>query len=114
MATSSKSSGPRDGVDPSTVADLRRRLPGLTLRDEHRLRRRLDAQRSKGGNGSGGYDRLRSDVERAEQRVAARRAAVPALRYPEELPVSQRREDLLEAIANHQVVVVAGETGSGK
>jgi ATP-dependent RNA helicase HrpA len=34
--------------------------------------------------------------------------------YPPELPVSARREDLLAAIGEHQVVVVAGETGSGK
>jgi ATP-dependent helicase HrpA len=36
------------------------------------------------------------------------------LAYPPELPVSARREDLLAAIRDHQVVVVAGETGSGK
>src|SRR5690348_16806278 len=46
--------------------------------------------------------------------VAELRAAVPRIRYPEVLPVSARREDLLEAIRDHQVVVVAGETGSGK
>ena len=34
--------------------------------------------------------------------------------YPEELPVSARRQEIAEAIANHQVVVVSGETGSGK
>ena len=34
--------------------------------------------------------------------------------YPSELPVTQRREDIAEAIRDHQVVVVAGETGSGK
>ena len=34
--------------------------------------------------------------------------------YPPELPVSARRDDLLAAIAAHQVVIVAGETGSGK
>ncbi len=34
--------------------------------------------------------------------------------YPPELPVSQRREDIAAAIRDHQVVVVAGETGSGK
>src|SRR3954453_10438708 len=44
----------------------------------------------------------------------SRKAAPPAITYPPELPVSQRREDLLEAIREHQVVVVAGETGSGK
>ena len=34
--------------------------------------------------------------------------------YPPELPVSQRRDDIAAAIRDHQVVVVAGETGSGK
>jgi ATP-dependent helicase HrpA len=34
--------------------------------------------------------------------------------YPPELPVSQRRDDIAEAIRDHQVVIVAGETGSGK
>ena len=46
--------------------------------------------------------------------MAKRRAAVPAVSYPPELPVSGRREDLLAAIRDNQVVVVAGETGSGK
>lgn len=36
------------------------------------------------------------------------------IRYPADLPVSQRREDILAALRAHQVVVVAGETGSGK
>jgi ATP-dependent helicase HrpA len=38
----------------------------------------------------------------------------PRITYPAELPVTQRRDDLLEAIRDHQVVIVAGETGSGK
>jgi ATP-dependent helicase HrpA len=46
--------------------------------------------------------------------VERRRALVPAVRYPEDLPVVGRRDDLLAAIRQHQVVIVAGETGSGK
>ncbi len=46
--------------------------------------------------------------------LARRQALVPGIVYPEELPVSQRRADLAEAIRSHQVVIVAGETGSGK
>lgn len=46
--------------------------------------------------------------------VERRRALVPELRYPEELPVSARRDDIAAALREHQVVVVAGETGSGK
>src|SRR5690606_14605696 len=40
--------------------------------------------------------------------------SIPEITYPENLPVSQRREELLEAIRDNQVVIVAGETGSGK
>jgi ATP-dependent helicase HrpA len=45
---------------------------------------------------------------------AARRAAMPPISYPPELPVSQRKDDILRAIRDHQVVIIAGETGSGK
>jgi ATP-dependent helicase HrpA len=53
---------------------------------------------------------------RAKQRAASRESALAgiAIRYPEELPVSQRRGDIAAAIRDHQVVIVAGETGSGK
>jgi ATP-dependent helicase HrpA len=49
----------------------------------------------------------------AEQR-AARRAALPPITYPAELPVSQLKDDIAAAIRDHQVVIIAGETGSGK
>ena len=42
------------------------------------------------------------------------RAPLPAIAFPEELPVSARREDIARAIQAHQVVIVSGETGSGK
>jgi len=54
---------------------------------------------------------------RAAARVAARaarRAAMPPVSYPAELPVSQRKDEIAQVIRDHQVVVIAGETGSGK
>jgi len=39
---------------------------------------------------------------------------IPAVTYPEDLPVSARRQEIARAIAGHQVVIVTGETGSGK
>ncbi len=50
------------------------------------------------------------------RRVASRQAAVAAtaISFPPELPVSQRKDDIAAAIRDHQVVIVAGETGSGK
>src|SRR5215218_1085769 len=41
-------------------------------------------------------------------------SAMPVIQFPEDLPISARREDILEALRAHQVLVVAGETGSGK
>src|SRR5690606_29791349 len=40
--------------------------------------------------------------------------ALPPVVYPEQLPVSARRAEIAEALRDHQVIVVAGETGSGK
>ena len=48
------------------------------------------------------------------QQQAARRARLPAITYPEELPVAGKRDDIARAIRDHQVVIVCGETGSGK
>ncbi|WP_082093505.1 ATP-dependent RNA helicase HrpA [Demequina sediminicola] len=50
-----------------------------------------------------------------EAAASARRAVtVPAITYPPQLPVSASRDDIASAIRDHQVVIVAGETGSGK
>jgi ATP-dependent helicase HrpA len=46
--------------------------------------------------------------------IEARRAARPAISYDESLPVNARRAEITAAIQKHQVVVICGETGSGK
>jgi ATP-dependent helicase HrpA len=86
-------------------------LRELTLRDEQRLRRQ--AHRLRRGNDEG-RARFEQQLAQARARVQRRRASVPTVSYPPQLPVSTRRDDLLAAINDHQVVVVAGETGSGK
>jgi len=103
--------------EATTTPDLRERLRALTLRDEHRLARRVDRLRHQRDDAVRERElaTLLAEIERGEQRIAARRAAIPErIDYPQELPVSARREDLLAALRDHQVVVVAGETGSGK
>ena len=58
---------------------------------------------------------IAADLDAAHDRVAARRSGVPAeIAYPEDLPITAWREELVDAIREHQVVIVAGETGSGK
>src|SRR4051812_28991778 len=63
-----------------------------------------------------GADRHASHRRRrlAPEEVARRTALVPRVNYPDELPVSARRDDIAAAIRDHQVVIVAGGTGSGK
>ncbi|GAB2697289.1 ATP-dependent RNA helicase HrpA [Thalassiella azotivora] len=105
----------RGGQDPD-LEDLRRALTTVGVADGRRLLRDLDRLRGTRDPKQRGrrLERLRQDLDAARERLAARAAAVPAITYPEELPVSARRQDILEAIRDHQVVVVAGETGSGK
>ncbi|QXV63106.1 ATP-dependent RNA helicase HrpA [Amycolatopsis sp. TNS106] len=98
---------------PSPLGALRARLPELMSRDEHRLRRRLDGAR-KARNAESIAAQIEADIEAAELRVTRRRDAVPKISFPEELPVSRRKDEIADAIRDHQVVIVAGETGSGK
>ena len=91
-------------------AELRRRLDGLTIRDAARLGRQLKNLR---GAKPEKLHQLADQIAAAETRVATRQAAVPTITYPA-LPVSERRQEIAEAVRAHQVVVVAGETGSGK
>src|SRR5689334_11317157 len=86
------------------------------LRDQRRLGRRA-------GQAAGLHDRaardralgqLGADLAAAAARAQARRDSVPAVSYPPELPVSQVRHEIAAAIRDNQVVIVAGETGSGK
>ncbi|MEV4498477.1 ATP-dependent RNA helicase HrpA, partial [Micromonospora arborensis] len=101
-------------TDP--VRELHRRLSALMFRDQRRLQRRLDGARKLRDpqRRESALTEITAEVERAEQRLAARRAAVPVITYPPGLPVSERKDDIAAAIRDHQVVIVAGETGSGK
>ncbi|MEV7387482.1 ATP-dependent RNA helicase HrpA [Streptomyces sp. NPDC091215] len=92
------------------------RLTELSLRDAHRLGRRLEGARKirKPEARAAVLAEIEAEVARAEERMAGRRAVVPAVSYPEQLPVSQKKAEIAEAIRDHQVVIVAGETGSGK
>src|SRR5699024_2604819 len=71
------------------------------------------------GQGRGRGQRHRrgrgSQPQHRTERREARQLMLPAtISYPPELPVSERRDDIREVIRDHQVVIVAGETGSGK
>ncbi|MGA5876903.1 ATP-dependent RNA helicase HrpA [Streptomyces cellulosae] len=98
------------------LGSLASRLSELSLRDAHRLGRRLEGARKirKPEARAAVLGEIEAEVTAAEERMTARRARVPEVRYPEQLPVSQKKDAIAEAIRDHQVVIVAGETGSGK
>lgn len=98
------------GVAEPSAAQLRNQLDGLTLRDAARIGRRLKNLRAATPEK---LRRLADEIAAARPLVAARQAAVPAITYPD-LPVSARRQEIADAIRGNQVVVIAGETGSGK
>ncbi|MFC9946732.1 ATP-dependent RNA helicase HrpA [Streptomyces pratensis] len=100
----------------TSFADLQSQLGQLSLRDAHRLGRRLEGARRirKPEARQSVLDEISAEAGKASERLAGRAARMPALSYPEQLPVSQKKDEILEAIRDHQVVIVAGETGSGK
>ncbi|WP_258725351.1 DUF3418 domain-containing protein [Cellulomonas sp. NS3] len=59
-------------------------------------------------------DPKQGDAQRARRAELRHAVVVPPITYPEQLPVSARRDEISAAIREHQVVIVAGETGSGK
>jgi len=85
-------------------------------RDRRRLGRRLEnaaTLRDAAARGEA-IGEVTAELDAAAARVEARRRAVPTVSYPPELPVSQRKDEIAAAIRDNQVIIVAGETGSGK
>ncbi|MFK4069644.1 ATP-dependent RNA helicase HrpA [Streptomyces sp. NPDC029674] len=104
-------------TQPALALDtLAARLSELSLRDEHRIGRRLEGARRirKPEARAAVLAEISADVEKAAARMAERGSRLPTITYPQELPVSQKKDAIAEAIRDHQVVIVAGETGSGK
>ncbi|MFC8533009.1 ATP-dependent RNA helicase HrpA [Streptomyces sp. NPDC057249] len=100
----------------TSFADLQSRLAQLSLRDANRLGRRLEGARRirKPEAQRAVLDEIATQADKAAGRLEQRAGRMPAVTYPEQLPVSQKKDEILEAIRDHQVVIVAGETGSGK
>jgi ATP-dependent helicase HrpA len=87
------------------------------LADRKALQKRLRGlkrRRKTGQPFDQGLARLRQDIDRSKQIVSKRQASSQKISYPAELPVSQRLHEIQELISKHQVIILCGETGSGK
>ncbi|QLF94508.1 ATP-dependent RNA helicase HrpA [Pseudomonas sp. ABC1] len=94
------------------IDSLLNNLLQVSSGDRHRLRRQLLELRKK-------PDPVRlaqwlERFERSRAKVEARRQSVPPMRYDDSLPIAAKREEIKAALREHQVLVIAGETGSGK
>src|SRR4051794_25261095 len=92
------------------------------LADQHKLRRRAQAagmlrrggMHARGRTFASELERLGRDLERSVAQRVRRLERLPRPRFDLDLPVVGRREEIARAIAENQVVVLCGETGSGK
>ena len=94
---------------PASKSELLDALQTVSIADERRLRRRLDKAQS-----ADVLAHIARDIATSARVVERRAALIPDVDYPEQLPVSARRDDIMELLRDHQVVIIAGETGSGK
>ncbi|OYY73928.1 MAG: ATP-dependent RNA helicase HrpA [Gammaproteobacteria bacterium 28-57-27] len=103
-----------------TVPDfsaLFQQLDYCQSRDVHALRTRLHGLKKRAAKGlptDKSWAEISAQIAVSQQAVAARRSLVPTIQYPDDLPVVLRREEILAALAKNQVLILCGETGSGK
>lgn len=103
-------------------ANFEHALQGCMLADRHALRRKVQEiktlQKTADEKSNAKAQRLMNEVVQkmhtSQQKYQLRLAQLPKPEYPLELPVSGKREEIASAISRHQVVIVCGETGSGK
>jgi len=92
-------------------------LHACLLQDRPEFRRRLrgiEARRKQGRPYSQGLEKLNLAIADSQALLLRRREALPVPEFPAELPISERWEEIAEAIHKNQVIVLCGETGSGK
>ena len=97
--------------------DLAEQIEQAMQSDRHRLRnllRAVEAAEQQGKPPDQHLARLHEQLETSLATADRRRASVPPLVYDESLPITARREEIVAAIREHQVLVLSGETGSGK
>lgn len=100
-------------MNPATAIDIQA-LPTQLVGKALGLSRKIKQLSRQKKSTSELEEKLAQLTQRAQQQLAQRTQKRPQFEYPENLPVSQQAEVIKQAILKHQVVVVAGETGSGK
>ncbi|KXO09082.1 ATP-dependent RNA helicase HrpA [Moritella sp. JT01] len=99
----------------SILKSLTAELSNCMHSDRFHFKRRLQtAQKLPSEKQEKAIDKLQQDIAASSSLRQSRIDNLPVVSYPEDLPISQKRDDIANAILNNQVVIIAGETGSGK
>lgn len=91
---------------------LSQQINQTLCKDQYALQRQLRQLQRRPNDQE--FNQWQQRLERSLATVQTRQASVPVIRYDEQLPIAERREAIKEALSKHQVLVIAGETGSGK
>ncbi|WP_456295770.1 ATP-dependent RNA helicase HrpA [Vibrio sp. AK197] len=116
MTSSQPNTASQVSASANSAAALRKALSECMIRDRFRLSKRISgANKIKNSDARNAvFDEIALDIAKSMAYAEQRQIAQPKINYPEILPVSQKKDDIAAAIAEHQVVIIAGETGSGK
>ena len=106
--------------DQKKIKQLRSRLNKAMIRDQMAIGRQLGRLQNRIGNQTATSKQMveiaaiEKRIERSIDRRNRRVENCPRLEYPQQLPITSKKDDIVSAISDHAVVIVSGETGSGK
>ncbi|MDG1875025.1 MAG: helicase-related protein, partial [Mariniblastus sp.] len=101
----------------SNLSDLGKLLPNTMLRGRHRLQSELTRLKSDQKKNLDIHERLQQFAERLHASISQRQTRLDQVPQPEvdkDLPIFERESEIIDAIQQNQIVVISGETGSGK
>ncbi len=103
-----------DSISKGLPGNLESRLNLISLQDARRIRQKLRALSEQASPSQEALTGVLNELLIAESYIKERAGRLPKLAYDQALPVCQMHDEIVDTIKNNRVVVIAGETGSGK
>lgn len=107
-----------DNISEKTLSSLSQFIPDTMRCDQYHFQQRLKKIKNQLKKGQPPkdttLDQLTADIERSLKQRQHRLNHLPTPAFPEDLPIYEHIQEISQAVENHQVIIIAGETGSGK
>jgi ATP-dependent helicase HrpA len=101
-------------ISANKISEIKATLEKVRSTERFRLLRQFNNLKKKADNKASDWEKLRNKIENSIQIRQSRLDNRPDCHFDDELPINQHRENITEALQNNQVVIICGETGSGK